>query len=269
MSCGDQLNHASILDAVRLSGAKKVMFPHLDVDALREEAAKPHPGGRTFVVTESLFSMEGDVAPLDTYAELAADHDLGLIVDDAHGTGCYGAARGSGLCEHFGIERDAVAIIMTFGKALGLGGACVCGSRIVVDYLINRCRSFVFTTATPPLLTTAVEISLDLLEEEPGRRSTALALAERLRRTLRAAGLDCLASTGPIVPVVLGDDSRALAVAHQLQSKGYDVRAVRPPTVPEGTARLRISVHSNHTPEAVDGLASALVSIATTTSPAP
>lgn len=254
----DQLNHASIIDGLRLSGPKKTVFPHLDVDALRAEAAQPHPRGRTFLVTESYYSMDGDVAPLDTYAELAEEYDLGLIVDDTHATGCFGDARGSGLCEHFGVETAVVAITMTFGKALGLSGACVCAPRGIIEYLVNRCRSFIFTTASAPLLAEAVEIALDLVAEEPERRKQAHHLAARLRSGLRERGFDCLDSQGPIVPVLLGENSRALAVARELQLRGHDVRAIRPPTVPDGTARLRISVHANHTEAEVDRLVEAL-----------
>jgi 8-amino-7-oxononanoate synthase len=272
----DALNHASLIDGLRLSGCRRVIYPHLDLAAVERELAAPHPGGRTFLVTESLFSMDGDLAPLDRYAELAARHGAELIVDDAHATGLYGAARGSGLCEALGIERRAAAIVSTLGKAVGFAGAFVAGPAVLVDYLASRSRAFVFTTAPPPLLLLALDAALDRLAAEPERRSRALGLAARLRGRLAAdlRGLRGLRGglpaglpgdlpsgppAGPIVPVVLGDNRRAVAAADHLAAAGFDVRAVRPPTVAPGTARLRISVHADHTEADIDALAAALV----------
>ncbi len=255
----DAQNHASIIDGLRLSGCQKIIFPHLDLGAVEEALIQPHPEGKTFLVTESLFSMDGDVAPLETYAELAQKHEAYLIVDDAHAMGVFGEKRGSGLTERFGVEKRALAIVSTFGKAFGLFGAFVAGPQIVIEYLINRCRSFIFTTAVPPLLLYGVEAGLDLLDAEPERRKRVLLLADRLRQRFQEAGLDTLQSAGPIVPVVLGKSERALAVAQRLQKKGLDVRAIRPPTVAPGTARLRISIHADHTEQQIDQLAEAVV----------
>jgi 8-amino-7-oxononanoate synthase len=254
----DAANHASLIDGLRLAGCRRVIFPHLDLATVERELRRPHPGGRTFVVTESLFSMDGDLAPLDRYAALAARHGAELIVDDAHATGLFGETRGSGLCEALGVERQVTAIVSTLGKAVGLAGAFVAGSRTLVEYLVNRCRPFVFTTAPPPLLLHGVDAALDLLAAEPRRRMQALGLADRLRRRLEALGLGRPPGGGPIVPVVLGDNRRALAAADRLAAAGFDVRAVRPPTVPPGTARLRISVHANHSAAEVDALAAAI-----------
>jgi len=252
----DAANHASLIDGLRLAGCAKAVVPHLDVEAAERELARPFPTGRTFLVTESLFGMDGDVAPLDRYAELAERHGACLVIDDAHATGLYGEARGSGLAERFGVERRAVALVSTFGKALGAAGACVAGPRVLIDYLVQRCRTFLFTTAPPPLLLYAVEAALDRLEAEPGRRARALALADRLRD--RLPGMVPAGAAGPIVPIVLGDNGRAMAVAAELARRGFDVRAVRPPTVPAGTARLRISVHADRTEEEIDALAAAV-----------
>jgi 8-amino-7-oxononanoate synthase len=257
----DAANHASLIDGMRLSGCVRRIVPHLDLPAIERELATPHPGGRTFLVTESLFSMDGDVAPLDRYADLAERHGAELIVDDAHATGLYGEERGSGLAESFGVERRAIALVSTLGKAFGASGAFVAGSRELIDYLVNRCRSFVFTTAASPLLVYAVEAALDRMAAEPERRERVHALAERLRSRLRAAGLDCLASQGPLVPVVLGDNRRAVEVARALADRGFDVRAARPPTVAPGTARLRISVHADRTEAEIDALAAALLEV--------
>lgn len=297
----DALNHASLIDGLRLAGCRRVIVPHLDLAAVERELARPHPEGRTFLVTESLFSMEGDVAPLDHYADLAARHGAELIVDDAHATGLYGEARGSGLCEAFAVERRVAAVVSTLGKAVGLSGAFVAGPRVLVDYLVNRCRAFVFTTAPPPLLLHAIDAALDCIAAEPWRRRRALELAGRLRRRLRehgvlpvdggeqprgaegfggtgfvagaevardpggsgaAASATAVAAAaggaGPIVPLLLGDNARAVAAAERLAALGFDVRAIRPPTVPPGTARLRVSVHADHSEAEIDALAAAL-----------
>jgi len=255
----DVQNHASIIDGLRLSGCQKIVFPHLDLGAVEEALIQPHPEGRTFLVTESLFSMDGDIAPLETYAELAKENEAYLIVDDAHAVGVFGDERGSGLTERFGVETRALAIVSTFGKAFGLFGAFVAGSHVLIDYLVNRCRPFIFTTAVPPLVLYGVEAALDLLGAEPERRKRVCLLADRLRQRFQETGLDTLESAGPIIPVVLGKSGRALAVAQRLQKKGFDVRAIRPPTVAPGTARLRISVHADHTEEQIDQLAEAVV----------
>ncbi len=255
----DAQNHASIIDGLRLSGCQKIVFPHLDSAAVEEALIQPHPEGKTFLVTESLFSMDGDVAPLETYAELAEKNEAYLIVDDAHAVGVFGDDRGSGLTESCGVEERALAIVSTFGKALGLFGAFVAGPQVLIDYLVNRCRSFIFTTAVPPLLLYGVEAALDLVDAEPERRQQVCLLADRLRQRFKEAGLDTLESAGPILPVVLGKSEPALAVAQRIQKKGFDVRAIRPPTVAPGTARLRISVHADHTEEQIDRLAEAVV----------
>ena len=265
----DQQNHASIIDGLRLSGAQKVIFPHTSTDAIEKAASQLHTEGRTFLVTESLFSMDGDVPPLDVYAELCRRYDMGLIVDEAHSTGCYGKKRGSGLVEEFGLEDEVVASVSTFGKALGLAGACVTAPRPVVDFLIHRARPFIFSTAPPPALLLALDVALDLLGELPERRHRVHALADQLRAQLRKAGFDCLRSTGPIVPVVLGENAAALEAAEELQAQGLDVRAIRPPSVAHGTARLRISVQASHTEADIDRLASALGQIAHRSVPRP
>jgi 8-amino-7-oxononanoate synthase len=259
----DAANHASLIDGLRLSGCLRRIVPHLDLGAIERELRTPHPGGRTFLVTESLYSMDGDVAPLDLYADLAERYGASLVIDDAHATGLYGA-RGSGLAEELGGAGRAAAVVSTLGKALGAAGAFVAGPRVLVDYLVHRCRAFLFSTAPPPLLLYAVEAALDRIAAIPGGpelRERPARLADRLRSRLRAAGLDCLESQGPIVPVILGDNGRALAVAAALARRGFDVRAVRPPTVAPGTARLRISVHADRTAAEVDALAAALCNV--------
>ncbi len=253
----DVQNHASIIDGLRLSGCQKSVFPHLDVKSIERILSTPHPEGRTFLITESLFSMDGDIAPLDRYSQMAEEYGAYLIVDDAHATGIFGESRGSGLCEHFAVEKQTLAIVSTLGKAFGLFGAFVSGSRLLVELLINHCRPFIFTTAVPPFLLAGVEAALDILNNDFERRQKLLRLANRLRRRLQQGGLNTLQSAGPIVPVIAGQNERAVQVADQLQHQGFDVRAIRPPTVAPGTARLRISVHADHSEEEIDQLATA------------
>ena len=259
VAVSDELNHASIVDGLRLCGCRQARFAHLDARAAEKALAAPPARGRVFLITESLFSMDGDVAPLDRYAELVEKHGANLIVDDAHATGLYGDARGSGLVERFGVERRAVAIVSTFGKALGLAGAFVAGPRVIVEYLVNKARPFIFSTAQPPILLAAIHGALDVISAEPHLRARVLKLAQGLRDALTSHGVHCLRSEGPIVPVMLGDNDRALRVAQKVRRRGYDVRAIRPPAVPPRTARLRVSVHADHTEEEVNGLGLAII----------
>jgi len=252
----DRHNHASIIDGLRLAGCRKVVVPHLDLDALAAALGEEHDG-RTVVVVESLYGMDGQLAPLPEIAALCRRSGADLVVDEAHATGLFGA-RGSGWVEACGVEGEVAAVVTTFGKALGAGGACVTGSRTLVDFLVNTCRPFLFTTATPPLLLWAVEAGLEIVATEPWRRARALALAARLRGHLAAQGFEGLGGDGPVVPLVLGDNERAIRVAAAVRSRGFDVRAVRPPTVPPGTARLRLSVHADRTEAEVDALAAAV-----------
>ena len=253
----DRLNHASLIDGLRLTGCRKVIFPHRDVVAVAAELDRPYPRGRTFLVTESLFSMDGDIAPLERYGELCRRSGAELIVDEAHAFGLFGE-RGSGLVEELGVESEVTAAVCTFGKALGCAGAFVAGPSAVIRWLVNRARTFVFTTAPPPTLLAAVEAALDILEREPGRRRRVSEAAAHLRWSLGQRGLPVVPGEGPIVPVVLGGNRRALAVARHLRRRGFDVRAIRPPTVPAGSSRLRISVHADHRREDLDALVDSL-----------
>jgi len=232
-----ELNHASIIDGVRLSRAKGVVYPHATV-----------PQASSFVVTESVFSMDGDFAPLPALAATGAT----LIVDEAHAVGIFGE-RGSGLIEETGIGKDVFLSINTAGKALGVSGAFVAGPEWAIEYLIQRARPFIFSTAAPPAVAAAIDASLDVIAAEPERRERLRALARYLRQRLGMPESD-----SPIVPFVLGENQRAVAVAEQLQAEGFDVRAIRPPTVPSGTARLRISLNANLTEEILDRFAAAL-----------
>lgn len=252
----DELNHASLIDGIRLSAASRVVFPHNDVDALgRLIAETPGPGHR-FVVVESLFSMDGDIAPLAEYAALCRATGASLMVDEAHAVGIYGI-RGSGLIEAAGIE-DVDVSINTAGKALGVSGAFVTGAAWTVDYLVQRARPFVFSTAAPPAIADALEASLDVIAAEPERRERLRDRVTRVREQLGKAGVPVAAQGSQIIPVTIGDNERAVAVADALQADGFDVRAIRPPTVPAGTARLRISVNAGLTDLTIDRFADSL-----------
>ncbi|MBM3779730.1 MAG: 8-amino-7-oxononanoate synthase [Acidimicrobiia bacterium] len=254
----DALNHASLIDAVRLSAADRVVVPHADEGALERALAEAGEGRTLFVLTESLFSMDGDEAPLARYGALCRRFGAALIVDEAHAVGVYGR-RGSGLIEDTVTAGDVFLSINTAGKALGVAGAFVAGPAWAIEYLVQRARPFIFSTAAPPALAWAIDASLDLVEREPDRRANLLALAGRLRARLADAGVPCPPGRSQIVPVVVGGNERALALAERLQAEGFDVRAIRPPTVPEGSARLRISLNTDLTDAEVDRFAARLV----------
>jgi 8-amino-7-oxononanoate synthase len=253
----DERNHASLIDGIRLSSARREIFPHNDVAAVRRALDATRQTDQRFIVVESLFSMDGDEAPLKQYAELCRASGAHLIVDEAHAVGIYGE-KGSGLIEANGIEEDVFLSINTASKALGVSGAFVAGAEWAIDYMIQRARPFIFSTAPPPSIAAALDASLDIVEREPQRRSAVLERARALRVQLRTAGVPLPDGTSPIVPVLLGDNDRAVAVAEALQADGFDVRAIRPPTVPPGSARLRISVNVNLTDELMNRFATAL-----------
>lgn len=258
----DALNHASLIDGVRLSAARRVVFPHNNPAALAELLERHQNGpGHAFVVTESLFSMDGDEAPLAAYADICRRAGASLIVDEAHAVGVYGK-RGSGLIEESGVEDGVFVSINTAGKALGVSGAFVAGPAWAIEYLIQRARPFVFSTAPPPAVAAAIDASLDIVEEEPQRREQLLKAAARLRAKLAALNLPIVEGRSQIVPILLGENERAVTVAAALQAQGFDIRAIRPPTVPEGTARLRISVNVGLTDVVMDQFVAALAAAA-------
>jgi 8-amino-7-oxononanoate synthase len=251
----DSLNHASLIDGIRLGRAKKVVFPHSDAASIR---VVRESGGMHFVVTESVFSMDGDFAPLREYAEVARKSGAALIVDEAHAVGIFGH-RGSGLIEADGIADDVFLSINPMGKAFGVAGAFVCGPAWAIGYLVQRARPFVFSTAPPPAIASALDAALDLVEQDSATRNRVLHLAAFLRGLLADAGFDVAAQGSQIIPVMIGENFKALAVAAALRKSGFDVRAIRPPTVPEGTARLRIPVNAGLTEEILRNFASALI----------
>jgi 8-amino-7-oxononanoate synthase len=254
----DAMNHASLIDGIRLSGAKKVIFPHRDLKFL-EDAFRQHANARgaRLIVTESVFSMEGDVAPLEDMLRLARRHGAGLIVDEAHATGVYGP-EGRGVAAECGIERDVLAIVHTCGKALASAGAFVCGGRSLGDFLVNRARSFVFSTAMPPYFACQIRAAVQLARGADRERAHLRQIASELRSQLGAAGIDFGTSSTHIVPVILGGNEAALQAASKLQCAGFVAKAIRPPTVPAGTARIRISLTSKITLEQTRRLAQVL-----------
>ena len=257
----DRLCHASLIDGMRLSRARTLVFPHNDLEQASRLLAQHAGAGVCFLVVESLFSMDGDFAPLAEYAALCRSAGAVLVVDEAHAVGIYGDS-GSGWLEASGVSaRDCVSI-NTAGKALGVGGAFVCGPSWAVEYLVQRARPFIYSTAPPPALADALDASLSLVAGEPERRVRLRRLAGHLRARLKEAGIQGAEGSSQIVPIVIGGNERAVAIAGALQQAGFDVRAIRPPSVPRGTARLRASVNAglseSHLDQFVTTLASAL-----------
>jgi 8-amino-7-oxononanoate synthase len=255
----DELNHASLIDGIRLSSARRVVFSHGDLDALERALEKYRlKHCRKLIVTESVFSMDGDRAPITGMLELADRYGAELVVDEAHATGVHGPA-GRGLVAALGAERRVFAVVHTCGKALASAGAFVCGAASLRAYLINRARTFIFSTALPPYLSYQVRAALELARGMDLERSTLLENASKFAAALRDAGFDVRATSSQIVPVVLGEDAAALCVSEELIRAGFAVRAIRPPTVPEGQSRLRLSLTCRVGAEDLDRLRAVLV----------
>lgn len=258
----DALNHASLIDGCRLSRAEVRVFPHASVDALqamlREDVGRFR---RRLVVVDAVFSMDGDLFPLDRLVEVAKRHGAWTYVDDAHGTGVLGA-EGRGSAERWGVEGEVDVVMGTLGKALGTAGAFVAGSRTLCDWLLNRARSSVFTTATPPALAAATLASLRIVREEPWRRDRLRGTARRLRAGLAALGTRVPGEPdGHVIPVPVGDPALTVRAGAALRERGFLVGAIRPPTVPAGTSRLRLTASAAHTPAQTDALLAALAEI--------
>lgn len=265
----DRLNHASLLDAARLSGARLVRYRHADADALGRALARPPKGraparppeGRALVVSDGVFSMDGDLAPLPALARTARAHGAWLMVDDAHGLGVVGP-RGRGVLDHYALDADAVPVLVgTLGKAFGTFGAFVAGDEALIETLIQRARTYIYTTAPPPALAEATRAALRTAAAEPWRRERLHALVARFRAGAQAAGLPLGASTTPIQPLVTGSAARAVALSAALEARGILVSAIRPPTVPQGTARLRVTFSALHEEAHVDRLLAALAEV--------
>ena len=252
----DKLDHASLIDGARLSGARVHTWPHGATAKLRRLLERA-PSGRRLIVTDGLFSMDGDLAPLAELGELASRFGAGLMVDEAHATGCLGA-RGRGTAELLGCEPLVAVSLGTLSKALGAQGGFIAASRTTIDWLVNRARAFIYTTAPAPAALGAALAALDIVETEPARRARLAERAGQLREALLAAGFDIGRSASHVVPVLLGENEAALSAAAFLAERGFHAPAVRHPTVPRGAARLRLSVSSEHSPEEIDALVAAL-----------
>lgn len=254
----DRLNHASLNDGARLSGARILRYRHADACDAGDRVDE-----RTrWIATDGVFSMDGDLAPLPDLVRLADRYDLGLWLDDAHGIGVLGRT-GRGVIEHFGVDNGKIdAFVVTFGKSLGTQGAAILGDRALIDALTNRARGIIYSTAMAPPLAAATGRALALLQDEPWRRAR---LAENISRFRQRAASLPLSSSGrsssetPIQPIVIGDNARVVEISRRIAEAGFLVRAIRPPTVPEGTARLRITLSAEHDPAHIDGLVEVLL----------
>jgi len=253
----DKLNHASLLDAGLLSGARFQRFLHNDIDNLRRHLQKTD-AERRLIVVDGVFSMDGDLAPLPELAALAHQEQAWLMIDDAHGLGCLGQS-GAGCAEHFQLSQAQLPIVMaTLGKGLGTFGAFVAGSDTLIETLIQFARSYIYTTAMPPAVAAATRASLKLVQTESWRRQHLQALIRRFRTGAQGLGLALMRSSTAIQPVVFGDEAKTLHVAQVLEQQGFLVGAIRPPTVPAGSARLRITLSAAHSEAQVDRLLDAL-----------
>jgi 8-amino-7-oxononanoate synthase len=257
----DRLNHASLIDGCRLSNAQTKVYPHADEGFVREFLGLHRENfRRVLIVTESIFSMDGDCAPLRELSELAERFECGLVVDEAHATGVRGN-RGAGMLEELGLEDQVLAKLGTLSKAIGCVGGYVCGSRQLIDYLVNHCRSYIFSTAPASAIMLAAQAAIDQMGSMDVERSRLKQLAGKLRADLRRLGwyvpqsnVGCGCDDSCIVPVIVGDERTTLELSQRLANDGIYVPAIRPPTVPAGTSRLRISLTARHSQESLTAL---------------
>ncbi len=256
----DRINHASLIDAGLLSGARLQRYRHADVHSLDKYLQKYTTNNqRRLIATDGVFSMDGDLAPLPALSVTAQQHHAWLMVDDAHGMGVIGK-QGRGTIDHFALDQNQVPILMgTLGKAFGTFGAFVAGSEVLIETLIQQARSYIYTTALPPAVAVATRASLGLLRAANDRREKLTTLIQQFRSGAEQLGLTLMASQTPIQPLIVGNTKQAMALSETLlQEHQILVSAIRPPTVPEGSARLRITLCANHTPTQVDRLLAAL-----------
>jgi len=253
----DRLNHASLLDAGLLSGARFRRYRHGDASDLTRQLSQSD-AQRRLIVTDGVFSMDGDYAPLPALARAAQAHHAWLMVDDAHGLGCIGP-DGGGSLSHFGLQEAEVPILVgTLGKAFGTAGAFVAGSEVLIETLIQQARTYIYTTAMPPAIAAATLVSLKLARQESWRRERLAELVARFRRGTAQLGLALCASESPIQPIIVGTAAQALRLSEALRAQGILVTAIRPPTVPAGSARLRVTLSAAHQVAQVDRLLEAL-----------
>ena len=255
----DSANHASLIDGIRLAKCRRVIFPHLDLNILEEELRRNQPvSGARVIVVESIFSMEGDHAPLADLAALAERYGAELIVDEAHAIGVRGP-HGSGCVAGAGLSARVLATVHTCGKALAAAGAFVCGSKNLRRFLVNRARTFIYSTGLPPYFASQVAAGMSLAMDAERERARLIELSAFLRNELRTNGFDAAGSDSQIVPVILGQNDAAVHFAEYLRTRGFGVRAIRPPTIPDGTARLRLSLTAKHTEDILANLVAAII----------
>jgi len=253
----DYLNHASLLDGGLLSRATFKRFKHRDTADLQQKLAQSN-ASRKLVVTDGVFSMDGDLAPLKDLAAVAQQNNAWLMADDAHGFGVLGKT-GAGLVEDQNLSIDEVPVLMgTLGKAFGTYGAFVAGSEALIETLVQFSRSYIYTTAPPPAVAVATMASLELVKSEQWRRDKLNQSISRFRQGAQQIGLNIMDSNTPIQPILVGSDEKLLEINHRLIEKGFMVGAIRPPTVPEGTGRLRVTLCANHSEQQIDALLDAL-----------
>lgn len=249
----DKLNHASIIDAARLSPAKLQRYPHKNT-AVLEKKILSAGGGRKLVITDAVFSMDGDVAPLESLADVAKKAGACLVVDDAHGFGVFGD-KGAGTLEEHGLgQQDVPLLVATFGKAIGCAGAFVAGREDLIELLVQKARTYIYSTALAPAMAAVALKGLELSSEEAWRREKLLQLVQYFREGLAALGLPDTGSFSPIQPIIAGDAKKAVALSQALNEQGILVTAIRPPTVPANTARLRVTLSASHSHADVDSL---------------
>ncbi|HEY9036974.1 MAG TPA: 8-amino-7-oxononanoate synthase [Pseudomonadales bacterium] len=257
----DKLNHASLLDAGQLSGARMQRFVHGDMASLAQRLAGAGVASRTLVAVDGVFSMDGDLAPLPDMVQQTKASNAWLMVDDAHGVGVLGR-HGGGVCEQFGLSTDDVPVLMcTLGKALGTAGAVVSGSDTLIDTLLQFARTYIYTTALPPALAEATRASLRIVQAEPERRAHLHRLIAQFRTGAAQLGLNVMPSDTAIQPLRVGDSDAALRISEQLEARGILITPIRPPTVPAGSARLRITLSAVHSAAQVDQLLQALAEV--------
>jgi 8-amino-7-oxononanoate synthase len=254
----DRSNHASLIDGCRLSGAAVEIYRHQQLEELERSLQRHQHRRRRLIVTDSVFSMEGDLAPLSDICDLAERYGAMVVVDEAHATGVFGT-RGRGVCELLNVEHRVTARVGTLSKGVGSLGGFVAGSQVLVDWLWNKARTQIFSTALPPAACAAASAAIDIIAAEPERRAHLLKIAAHFRAVLAAKGLSSpIEAAAPIIPIHLRSPERAMEVAGRLEQCGFLVGAIRPPSVPEGTSRLRISLSSAHMPHDVEELAQSL-----------
>ena len=253
----DKLNHASIIDGIILSRAELKRYPHNDMQALEDGLKNAEGLKRKLIVTDTVFSMDGDVAHLMQIVELAKKYNALVMVDEAHGFGVLGP-NGGGLVEELGLHGQVDLQMGTFSKAAGCFGAYVCCSKSMRDYLINHSRSFIYTTSLPPALAQAARVAIKIIQEDQDRRRNVINMAEDLRSRLKIMGFNTLNSVTPIIPIIFGDAQETVAASRKLLNQGIYVGAIRPPTVPQNTARLRVTLMATHTKEDMERFCAAL-----------